>query len=432
MAALRTASLPVSPADSLDALKAARQLGFANRQLLRTGLSCILAKSEQERGVFEEVFDRFFAPPQTDVAADDNASAHDLPPINSSLESPLGQMLMAGDSVALTQQMVLAGRQQKVEQIEFFTQKGLYARRILEAMGLLSMEQNLDSLAPSEQALLRERLAVLRGRVQDYVEQQFLTHADSTGRRLRESLLRQVKLSNADARTIEQMQPVIERMARRLRTLYRHSRRKQKGRLDVPATLRANNGLDGLPFHLRWRYRHRKRAHLFVICDLSGSMRRSVKFMLMLLYALQLVLPKIRSFGFVDRLNETTDLFDGEPFEQAMQKMIERCSGGSTDYARSLADFENLCGNDLTSRSTLIILGDGRNNYANPENQRLARLYRRCRRLIWLNPESRYLWFSGDSAMRDYLPYCHQANTCSTLDQLERFADRLLAAHYSA
>ncbi len=197
-----------------------------------------------------------------------------------------------------------------------FTQKGLYTRRIMEQMGLNDLSREITSLRQSRSTParrlgqeLKKRREWLREQVRDYVEQQFLLHADATGRRLREDLLRKVKLSNVEQRNFRLIQEVVFRMAKKLAAL--HSRRKKvfkRGALNVPRTLRHNMAYDGAIFDLHWKSVKIDRPKVFAICDVSGSVANYARFMLMFLYSLEEVMPKVRSFAFSSDLAEVTEL----------------------------------------------------------------------------------------------------------------------------
>jgi uncharacterized protein with von Willebrand factor type A (vWA) domain len=137
-------------------------------------------------------------------------------------------------------------------------------------------------------------------------------------------------------------------------------------------------------------------------------------------------MPKVRSFAFSSDLAEVTDLFEHNKIEDAIAKTIRDYAGGSTDYGQALVDFRKLCLDEIDNRTTIIILGDARNNFGNPRTDIMKELYDRCKRLIWLNPEPRNSWFVGDSEMRKYLAYCHQADECNSLVHLERIVGGLL------
>src|SRR5690606_15859358 len=191
----------------------------------------------------------------------------------------LGRLLMHDSKVELSVAMARAGEAVDVRQIQVFTQKGLYTRRTLEEMGLGELNREISALRQSRrvperrlgQELTRRR-EWLREQVRDYVERQFLLHADATGKRLREELLRKVKLSNVEQRNFRLIQEVVLKMAKKLTTL--HSRRKKvfkRGQLNVPRTLRYNMAYDGSVFDLHWKSVKVDRPKVFAICDVSGS-----------------------------------------------------------------------------------------------------------------------------------------------------------------
>ena len=482
IAALRNAEVRVSPAETLDALNAVELVGYRDRSLLKNALSLMLPKTIDEKDTFDDTFDRFFA--FEDVAGENLAidlegeegedaeggegegqgggnaqgegrrggakgknkknrfmsieqeeEEEDLGPGDmASPHSPLGQLLMQDSRIELTVQMADAGRAVNLQDIQVFTQKGLYTRRIMEEMGLADLQREMSELKTSrlvpERRLgqeLKKRREWLREQVRDYVERQFLLHADASGKRLREELLRKVKLSNVEHRNFRLIQEVVYKMAKRLVAL--HSRRKKvfkRGQLNVPRTLRHNMAYDGAIFDLRWKSVKVDRPKVFAICDVSGSVANYARFMLMFLYSLEAVMPKVRSFAFSSDLAEVTELFERNKIEDAIAKTLRDYSGGSTDYGQAFEDFRKNCLDDVDNRTTIIILGDARNNYGDPRTEILKEMYDRSKRVIWLNPESRTTWTVGDAEMRKYTAYVHQAEECNSLMHLERVVGNLL------
>ena len=487
--ALRNSNVRISTAETLDAFNAVELVGYENREALKRSLSLVLPKTADEKDTFDLCFDQFFsfndvggARPAEEADADadedsggdaaggegeggaggDNPSARrpgqgrrkgkakaksraaaideddaeeDLGPGRmSEASSTLGQLLMSDSKTELSIATARAGEAVGVREIQVFTQKGLFTRKILEQMGLADLNREISDLRSSRRIPdrrlgqeLRRRREWLREQVRDYVERQFLLHADADGRRLREELLRKVKLSNVEQRNFRLIQEVVFKMAKRLAAL--HSRRKKvfkRGQLNVPRTLRHNMSYDGAIFDLHWKSVKVDRPKVFAICDVSGSVANYARFMLMFLYSLEEVMPKVRSFAFSSDLAEVTELFERNAIEDAIAKTLRDYSGGSTDYGQAFADFKRLCLDDADNRTTIIILGDARNNYGNPRTDILKEMYDRCKRLIWLNPEPRSAWFVGDAEMRKYLAYSHQAEECNSLMHLERIVGNLL------
>lgn len=488
--ALRNADIRISTAETLDALSAVELVGYADRRLLKDSLSLVLPKTLDEKAAFDTCFDQFFSfgerallpstmtadsdaalngdaagqagngqtgaggdaqdqrtsnarpgvpRPQSGAAAtrerDEGAAALGSGEM-SDAQSPLGQLLVRGNQLEITIAINAAGRQVDVHEIEVFTQKGVYTRRIMDAMGHAELQQEIARLADSAAVPDRRRAADLthrrdwlRERVRDHVEHQFLLHADVTGRRLREDLLRDVRLSALEQRHHRMLQDLVLRMARRL--VSEHSRRRKvfrRGQLHVPRTLRRNMKYDDAVFDLQWKSVKVDRPRVFAVCDVSGSVSAYARFMLMFLYSLEEVLPKVRSFAFSSDLGEVSQLFARNTVDDGIAIALKQYGSGSTDYGQAFADFRRLCFDEIDKRATIIILGDARNNYGDARTDVLKELYDRSKRVIWLNPEPRTMWNTGDSEMRHYSPYCHQVDECSTLAHLERIVGRLLRA----
>ncbi|MEC7734753.1 MAG: VWA domain-containing protein, partial [Pseudomonadota bacterium] len=217
------------------------------------------------------------------------------------------------------------------------------------------------------------------------------------------------------------------KMAKRLIAL--HSRRKRKanrGMLDVRSTIRVNQEYDGLLFKTLWKRKKVDRPKVITLCDVSGSVANYARFFLMFLYSLTEVLPNIRSFAFSNNAGEVTDLFDTKDIETASAETLLLHGGGSTDYGNSISDLEGFIENDIDRKTTLIILGDGRSNYSDPRTDIMKALHEKSKRIIFLNPEPKSLWGTGDSEMNRYVPYCHKAKSCSSLVDLEKVVDDLL------
>ena len=485
--ALRMADVRISTAETLDAMNTVELVGYKDRTFLKDSLSLVLPKTADEKETFDTCFDQFFA--FEDVSGDEssqdnNAESDDADheggegeggeggsggqrqpgepaqsgkkkskqkkPNNNLYEeeeeedlgpgdmtepsSDLGQLLMSNSKVDLTMAMAQAGEEVNVRDIQIFTQKGLYTRRIMDAMGLAELNGEIGGLRESPQIParrlgqeLKRRRDWLREQVRDYVERQFMLNADVSGKKLREELLRKVKLSNVEHRNFRLIQEIVYKMAKKLTTM--HSRRKKvfkRGQLNVPRTLRHNMSYDGNIFDLHWKSVKIDRPKVFAICDVSGSVAAYARFMLMFLYSLDEVMPKVRSFAFSSDLAEVTELFNRNPIEDAIAKVLRDYSGGSTDYGQALLDFKNHCLDDVDNRTTIIILGDARNNYGDPHAEILKEMYDRSKRIIWLNPESRVSWNTGDSEMRRYHAYSHQVEECNSLMHLERVVGNLL------
>ena len=465
--ALRSADVRVSTSESIDAGRVVGLVGLDDRMTLRDALGQVLAKSEDEKAAFEETFDTFFAfdqfksrPP---AANDDRADSADgaeaeggegedgSPQQSGSPSAPgsggmsgepgeggepapatdLASLLERGDQAELQMALAEGARQAQLNRIRLFTQRGMFTRRIMELMGLDGLNAEIERRERAGNAPGAERLSDLReglrGQVRDYVEKQLEIFTANSGRQLREEVLAQVRLSNIDRSDMKIMRELVRKMAKRLIAL--HSRRKKvsrRGVLDVRRTIRANIEYDGLMFHTVWKRTKIDRPKVMAVCDVSGSVAQVARFLLMFLYSLQEVLPGVRSFAFSGQLGETTSLFDREKLEDALVEVLRDFGGGSTDYGQAFMDFEQIALDDVDHRTTVLILGDARSNYGDPRGDILKKIHARARRVVWLNPEPRTMWNSGDSEMRKLQPYCDKAVTCASLKDLERVVSDLL------
>jgi uncharacterized protein with von Willebrand factor type A (vWA) domain len=231
-------------------------------------------------------------------------------------------------------------------------------------------------------------------------------------------------LSQAEA---DELRTQVRRLAARLRSraALRHKRAKS-GVLDAKRTIRANLRYGGVPLDLRYKHRHLK-PKLALICDVSTSVRHCAEFMLHLIYELQDQVAKARSFAFIsDMVDISQDFTDYQP-EVAVEQVLTRMPPGfyNTDLGYSLNSFFHSYLDAVDRRTTVIFLGDGRNNFNNPRLDLVQTLKRRARRIIWLNPESPRLWGTGDSDALEYLPLCDAAYEVSNL-ALTEAVDRLL------
>jgi uncharacterized protein with von Willebrand factor type A (vWA) domain len=485
--ALRNADVRISTSETLDAFRAAQLVGYSDRVLLKQSLALVLPKTVDEKVAFDTCFDRFFSfrdsrcLESSDTNTDSDSNQHDPTsaagaqaggagdsgssdkrsmarsgragqtanedpgvtakdsdsslPANEEAQSQLGQLLMRGNRIEIGVAISAAGQHVGVERIEVFTQKGVYSRRVLEAMGLAELQNEIARLEGASTGSARRlghdlsrRRDWLREEVRAYVEHQFLLHADVTGRRLREDLLRSVRLSALDHRHHRLVQDIVRRMARRLVASYSQRRRTfKRGQLHVPRTLRRNMKYDDAIFDLHWKSVKVDRPKVFAICDVSGSVAQHARFMLTFLYSLGEVLPKVRSFAFSSELGEVSKLFEAHSLEDAISITLEQFGGGATDYGQAFADFKACCLGDLDRRTTIIVLGDARNNGGDSRLDVLKDIRDRCGRLIWLNPEPRSMWNTGDSEMRYIGAYCHQVDECSTLAHLQRFITHLVS-----
>ncbi len=204
---------------------------------------------------------------------------------------------------------------------------------------------------------------------------------------------------------------------------------KNRGRLDIKKTLREAGKYQGTPLRLTYKDKPLNKASLVVLCDMSGSVWSSARFMLNMLFSLQICFHRIRSYVFVAELTEVTDYFKEKEINRAIETVLIKAPinlTAPTDYGAALQAFKKDHIQTLTHKTTLIIMGDGRSNYLNPQAHLLGEFREKCRRVIWLTPEPGNSWHSGDCELFSYQPHCHELRTCMNLNHLRQFIRELI------
>jgi uncharacterized protein with von Willebrand factor type A (vWA) domain len=446
--AARGAGLRVSAAEGIDAARALEIIGYDDRVALKDTLGLVLAKTPDEKNLYDETFELFF---KRDEFADRGSdSEQDDSPTTDPFADPaagpggdgmgggggqsLGQLLAGDDRAALATAMEQAAREAGIETIRFFTQKNLYARRILDRMGLRSVEKNIEALRQSgtpegqgRAQFLEGRVEALRDSVRDFVERNLILFARGETEKFREELLKSARLSNLERRDLDRMRVLVRQMAKKLAARYAKTRRvRLRGVLDTRRTIRRNMGWDGIPFVTVWKQKRIEKPRVMVLCDVSGSVAAMSQFLLMFLYALNEALSDIRSFAFAGSLIEVSDILEKEPVEEAITKIMGLIGFGSSNYGNSFADFQDGWMRYVTNKTTIIILGDARGNRTDPRTEIMNELSLRSKRIIWLNPEYKSAWGTGDSDMYRYAPFCNLVTVCNTLRNLERVISDIL------
>ncbi len=441
--AARGAGVRISPAESIDAIQAMDALGWDDRAALRDGLGLVLAKSAEDKAKLAECFDLFFtraelkgpggaappeAAPEQGEAEQGEAQAGAGGEPQGAGGSALGDMLRAGDMAELARQMEQAAEATGVRNISVFTQVNLYARRILDRMGLAQLDREIARGGPAA-GQLRQGRDWLRGEARALVERNLQLFGRGETEKYREEMLRRARLSSLDRRDVARMRMLVRAMARRLAARYARPRKHaRRGMLDARRTLRRNMPWGGIPFRTIWKTRKIEKPRLMVLCDVSGSVAAVAQFLLLFLWSLNEALSGLRAFAFSNRCIEVTEVLNRLPIEQAGAEIMMQVGFGSSAYGASLEDFERIAMREINHQTTVLILGDARGNRTEARADLLRDIADRSKQVIWLNPEHPMAWGTGDSDMPRYRPYCRLATHCATLDQLERVIEDLLRA----
>jgi uncharacterized protein with von Willebrand factor type A (vWA) domain len=449
ISALRAAGVRVSLAESADALNAVEEMGIKNREAFRISLRTTLVKDANSIPTFDELFPLFFG------------SAENPPLMNLSEDLSPEEARMLADAIrqyseAIRQilERLANGEQLSKEEMERLSKlvglnnaddlryREWMAQRMEKALRFREVREALQALADmlAQMGMDKQRA--------EQIQQMMATNLEGiedqlrqfSGQRIAENLSQRPPEDGLDRlmnrpfnalsdKEMDLLRKEVRRLAAILRTrVALRQKRAKSGQLDAKATIRANLKHGNVPIEIKHR-EHTLKPRLVVLCDISTSMRFCSELMLSLLYALQDQISKTYAFAFIDHLEFISPDFAGNDSNQAVRLVLERMPSGyyNTDLGYSLNNFSAGYLDTVDSRTTFLVVGDGRNNYNNPRIDLFNTLARRSRRMIWLNPEAIPLWGTGDSDMLKYARDCDVILQASTLAQLTSAVDRLLS-----
>jgi hypothetical protein len=317
-----------------------------------------------------------------------------------------------------------------------------YLYRTLRNLDLENLEQRLTQGGASEDDYLGQRLAreeamarieQLKAEIERVIRERLVEDrgSEALAKSVRKPLPEDLDVMHANRDEMAQLERALRPLSRKLAVrLARRRKRRRRGPVDLRHTVRRSLSTGGVPIDLRFKPPHPAKPEIFVIADISGSVASFARFTLHLVHAISSQFSKVRSFVFVDGLDEVTSLFDGvdDPAEAVARINAEAdviAFDGHSDYGRALLTFHERYAKDVTRRSTILILGDARNNYHQAHAEVVADLKYRAKAVYWLNPEPTAYWNSGDSIVNQYAPYCERVIECRTLRQLEAFVGEL-------
>lgn len=448
ISALRTGGVRISLAESADAFAAVREMGAMEREAFRLSLRATLVKDLNHLPIFDELFPFFFdsadAPPMTDLMGDmseEEASAlADLLRQYSDTLRKMMERLLKGEQLS-QQELEQLGQMVGLNRIDDMRYQNWMTRRMMQAMRFNEVRDAMGDIASlfEQMGASKDRLQQMRELIQanqQAIEDQLGQYA---GQRIAENMASEQNEENADNlldrpfgalsdRDMHKLRQEVQRLANRLRSrISLRQKRAKSGQLDAKATIRANLKYGGVPLDLKHR-NHRLKPKLVVICDISTSMRHCSELMLSLVYSLQDLMKKTHAFTFIDHLEYISPDFEGNTADEAIEQVLKRMPPGyySTDLGYALKDFARDYLDTVDRRTTLIMLGDGRNNYNDPQLEIFRTMAKRSRRSIWINPEPPMLWGTGDSDMLKYAPIPDNVVIAATLGELTKAVDELL------
>jgi uncharacterized protein len=428
--ALRAEGLAIGTSELLDAFAALGEVPWTERGSFREALAATLAKSQDDRRVFELVFDRFFFRAVEEQAVDRDVRESDgiTGGEQIDLEALRAQAMQAirdGDESAMRDLARLAiaalGRRGEGSGV-----LGVDVQRIRRALDLRSDGPPRED---GGEPLTREQIRRFEQQLRRELERAQIerTQALPPARPLNEL---DRALPSGPLQDLAAVHRVVAQLKRRLATQGHETRgRRTHAHVDVRRTMRASLQTGGVPVVLKFRPQRPRRPELYVLCDVSTSVTSASVFFLSVLHALHDSFRKMRSFVFVERISEVTGVFERERNFKAVSDAISRDAGvadvsGYTDYGRVWSEFLVQVEDDLHPRATVIVLGDARTNGRDPRADAFAHVAERAGRTFWLNPEPQLYWNYGDSVVSAYAPFC-ELHECWTTRQLEEFVKAL-------
>ena len=466
---LRAAGLPVSLTENLDAMEAITHIPIENRDAFKYALAATLVKNNAHWRAFETVFEVYFSlrGPQfslggdvEELTADDEDEAAAMPEAGGAGTGAGGGEALTPEQMAeMLFQAIRDGNESMMKAIArrsvsrfagmepgrpvggtyylYRTLRNLDLDSILQRLIDDAREQAPEPLTPLEERLERDEFETRVDRLKKEIEAEIRRRlvadrgVEAMAKTLRKPLPEDVDFMHATREELvglrRAIQPLTRKLAVRLARKRRHGR---KGPLDFRNTVRHSLSYGGVPAEPKFRYPRPAKPEIFVVADISGSVAAFARFTLQLVHAISGQFSKVRSFVFIDGLDEVTRFFEGaEDIGMAIHRVNTEADvvwvDGHSDYGHAFEVFHERYGRDVGPKTTVLILGDARNNYHASQSWVLAEMHARARHVYWLNPEPKAYWDTGDSIVGEYGVHCDGIYECRNLRQLEKFVEVL-------
>jgi len=460
---LRKSGIRVSVAEGIDAFNALDELSLDDREVFQDALRSSMVKRGDEIPTFDELFDLFWSGFYDNLKGAFGDMEGDLANMGIDLEqllsqlaemmqnmdgdldmSELAQALLTQDLSQLENMIRAAAEEAGTGRIENMLQVGFFSRRTTEQLGLEGAQQDLENLVERMKAmgmgdeqiqqmqdLIRKLMETVRRTVRNFTERELQQQNHNYMEKFRREMLTEKSFYHLTEEEIQKMREVVTRLAQRIKNILSiRKKRLKRGKLDLHQTLRRNMARGGIPFEVVYKTRRKDRPKLVIMCDVSSSVANVSRFMLQFMYSLQEAFTKIRCYVFVAELGEVTEVFHDKDVSSAVEKALD---GGDVInvYTRSNFGFafHEFWKNHLAAidnKTTVIILGDARNNYNDAKAWCIRDIQNKAKNVVWLNPESPSAWGFGDSVMDRYMPYCDIVEECRNLRQLSKIVDQIV------
>ena len=457
---LRKAGVRVSVAESLDAFNAIDEMPLEDRDLFKDALRATMVKRGNDIDTYDRLFDLFWSGFHDQLQSELKQALSGMPgdfdlerlleQLREMLEnmdidlSELAKALLSMDANALEKLIQQAGEESEVGNIRNMLQIGFFSRRMIEQMNMEGAagelktlldrlrEEGMDEDRLGEfEALMKAIQEAARRAVRQFTERELdKQNHDYIERFRRESLLEK-SFYNLTEEDLRRLREVVQRLAQKLKSVITMRRkRERRGKFDLKTTMRRNMAHGGVPFDLVFKQRKKEKPKLVVLCDISSSVANVSRFFLQFIFSLQDCFTKVRSFVFVAELGEVSQLFRDRDIFDAIDLALD---GGEvinpytrSNFGMAFHVFWRDYLSAIDSRTTVVVIGDARNNYNDPRAWCLREVHSKAKNVVWINPEAPGAWGFGDSVMDKYLPFTDVAEECRNLKQLTRLVDKLV------
>ena len=450
---LRRAEIRISTAEALDALGASAEVGLTDRETFKATLAATLVKEARDEETFNRIFNLYFLDLEALGEGLKKALGPEDPRVQDQLDQVMDQenldldelteLLMRGQGSEMEMAIRDGGQGAGLERLMYFLQVGYFSRRISDQSNWSAIERDIEKimqaleargLDPGQLARIRNylelRLEAFRRMIRQHVQRELERRAYRAGEKLTREVLADKPLFALTPDEVAQMRNVVAKLARRIKdALALRQRQEQKGRIDSRKTMRKSLAYDGVPMEIFLKRRHREKPRLITICDVSDSVRNASRFMLQLVWSLQECFSRVRSYVFVSEIAEVSQAFSTYPVERAIEWALKGAPVDyhcRSDFGYAFNRFTTTELESLDKKTTILLLGDARNNYNDPQAWALRLIRERVKGIIWLNPEGQWGWGIGDSVMPLYAPACDIVRECRTIGQLGEVVDNLV------
>jgi uncharacterized protein with von Willebrand factor type A (vWA) domain len=450
---LRRAELRISTAEALDALNASAEVGLGDRETFKATLASTLVKEARDEETFNRIFNLYFLDLEALGEGLKKALGPEDPKVQDQLDrlaedenldlDELTELLMRGQGSEMEMAIRDGSQGAGLERLMYFLQVGFFSRRISDQFDWSAIERDIEKimqaleargLDPGQLARIRNylelRLEAFRRMIRQHVQRELERRAYRAGEKLTREVLADKPLFALTPDEVAQMKSVVAKLARRIKdALALRQRQEQRGRIDTRRTTRKSLSYGGVPMEIFLKRRHREKPKLITICDVSDSVRNASRFMLQLVWSLQECFSRVRSYVFVSEIAEVTSAFATYPVERAIEWALKGAPVDyhcRSDFGYAFSRFANTELESLDRKTTILLLGDARNNYNDPQAWALRQIRERVKGIIWLNPEGQWGWGIGDSVMPMYAPSCDIVRECRTIGQLGEVVDHLV------